>query len=168
MRRSVIRGLRFAGLAALCLPVFVLAESHPAASAEKTPQQQLTEQTTAWFNGRMEFMDHCAACHGADGKGHGPVAAVMSIRLPDLTGLTKRNGGEFPYEYVAKSIDGRKLPKSHGNLEMPIWGQRYSEGRNDRVGQIEVHAHIYELMVYVQSIQDEKGESRPPSSPLGR
>jgi mono/diheme cytochrome c family protein len=167
MLRSVVGKSRIAGIAALAVPALISGASHPAVSAE-TPQGKVAEQTTAWFNGRMEFMDHCAACHGADGKGHGPVAAVMAIKLPDLTGLSKRNGGEFPYDYVAKSIDGRKLPKSHGNLEMPIWGQRYSEGRNDRVGQTEVHAHIYELMVYLQTIQEPAGAPPTPSSPLGR
>jgi mono/diheme cytochrome c family protein len=156
------------GIACLAaLAAFLVAASQPVVAAEKTPQGQVTERTTAWFNGRTEFMDHCAACHGADAKGHGPVAAVMSIQLPDLSTLAQRHGGEFPYEYVAKSIDGRKLPKSHGNLEMPIWGQRYSEGRTDRVGEVEVHAHIYELLVYLRSIQ-ELGPSHTSGSTIAR
>ncbi len=128
----------------------------PAFAEDKTPQEQAAERTPAWFAGRTEFQDHCAACHGMDAKGHGPVAALMTISLPDLTTLTLRHGGEFPFDYVAKSIDGRKLPKAHGTLQMPVWGERYSEGRQDRVGQTQVHAHIYELMMYLDSIQETK------------
>ena len=133
---------------------FALITGQGAVAAEKTPQGQVTERTPAWFAGRLEFQDHCAACHGMDGKGHGPVAALMTITLPDLTTLTLRNNGEFPFDYVARSIDGRKLPKAHGSLKMPVWGERYSEGRNDRVGQTQAHAHIYELMMYLDSIQE--------------
>ena len=152
---SVIR----ASVIAAALFGLVLPDVHAAYAAEKTPQEQVTERTAAWFAGRVEFQNHCGACHGMDGKGHGPVAAVMSIDLPDLTQLNTRNGGEFPFDYVAKSIDGRNLPKAHGTLQMPVWGDRYSEGREDRVGETMVHGHIYELMMYLQSIQ----ESDPPS-----
>ncbi|HKJ75130.1 MAG TPA: cytochrome c [Alphaproteobacteria bacterium] len=130
-----------------------------ASSAAQTPQGQVSERTSAWYAGRVEFMDHCAACHGMDGKGNGPVAALMTVTLPDLTKLSARHDGEFPFDYVAASIDGRKLPKAHGSLKMPVWGKRYSEGRNDRVGQTQVHAHIYELMMYLSSIQEKSTAS---------
>ena len=42
------------------------------------------------------FATHCAACHGIDGEGGGPVAGVMKITMPNLRTLAKRNGGVFP------------------------------------------------------------------------
>ena len=135
--------------AAICL---LIAVGQPTVAAE-TPQGQAAERTPAWFNGRTEFMDRCAACHGIDAKGHGPVAALMTVALPDLTALSERHGGAFPYEFVSSAIDGRKKPRAHGSLEMPLWGKHYSEGRTDRVGEIQVNAHIYELLIYLESIQ---------------
>jgi cytochrome c2 len=130
--------------------------------AAETPQGQVTERTTAWFDGRTEFTNHCAACHGVDAKGHGPVAALMTISLPDLTGLSARHGGVFPYEFARAAIGARKQPRAHGTLEMPVWGKHYSEGRNDRVGQTQANTHIYELLIYLQSIQEPVPLARKP------
>ena len=152
MSRFIFRKTSIVAAAAVGLALFA---GQGAVAAEKTPQAQVTERTGAWFAGRNEFQNHCAACHGMDAKGHGPVAALMTITLPDLTTLRLRNKGEFPFDYVARSIDGRKLPKAHGSLHMPVWGDRYSEGRKDRVGQTQADAHIYELMMYLDSIQED-------------
>jgi len=35
--------------------------------------------------GRAHFADHCAACHGNDGKGKGVMGALMYPRTPDMT-----------------------------------------------------------------------------------
>src|SRR3954447_7798993 len=47
------------------------------------------------------FATHCAACHGVDGEGGGPVASVMNVSMPNLRTLAKRNGGVFPAEPVS-------------------------------------------------------------------
>jgi mono/diheme cytochrome c family protein len=47
-------------------------------------------------NGQQEYLNSCAVCHGADGKGDGPLADELRKRPSDLTTLTRRNGGEFP------------------------------------------------------------------------
>jgi hypothetical protein len=44
---------------------------------------------------------------------------------PDLSQLSKRNGGVFPFERVYKVIDGREEVKGHGPRDMPIWGRDY-------------------------------------------
>ncbi len=75
--------------------------------------------------GRAEYLSGCAACHGADGKGAGPIAPQLIKHPTDLTSLAKQNGGVFPVETVYRIIDGRTEVAVHGTREMPIWGYRF-------------------------------------------
>jgi mono/diheme cytochrome c family protein len=75
--------------------------------------------------GENEYMSNCAACHGSDAKGAGPVAAVLSIKPSDLTKISKKFNGQFPEEHIYKVIDGREMINPHGDTDMPIWGHRY-------------------------------------------
>jgi mono/diheme cytochrome c family protein/plastocyanin len=38
----------------------------------------------AWREGRDHFDEHCAVCHGGDGRGHSPLGASMYPPVPDL------------------------------------------------------------------------------------
>jgi hypothetical protein len=60
-----------------------------------------------------------------DAKGHGILSANLKVASPDLTLLTKKNGGVFPVERIYAVIDGRTQIASHGSRDMPIWGARY-------------------------------------------
>ncbi|MGO9166500.1 MAG: c-type cytochrome [Candidatus Sulfotelmatobacter sp.] len=75
------------------------------------------------IEGAKIFQHYCAACHGADGRGHGPASVALKHSPPDLTLISQRNGGKFPYQQVKDIIEGKQaaLP-AHGNREMPIWG----------------------------------------------
>ena len=72
--------------------------------------------------GKWEYDASCANCHGRDGKGGGSFAQMLQVSIPDLTTLSKRNGGVFPIARVYNVIDGREEVKAHGTREMPIWG----------------------------------------------
>jgi cytochrome c len=76
--------------------------------------------------GKREFENSCADCHGMDAKGNGVLAANLKVAPPDLTLLTKNNGGVFPVERIFAVIDGRTQIESHGSRDMPIWGTRYA------------------------------------------
>ncbi len=67
------------------------------------------------------FEGFCAACHGIGAMGDGPMAAILDISPPDLTGLAEANGGEFPVARVVRKIDGRDMLLSHGG-PMPLFG----------------------------------------------
>jgi mono/diheme cytochrome c family protein len=69
-----------------------------------------------------EFRNSCAACHGAEGKGDGPMAVLLTVKPPDLTVLAEKNQGNFPFSQVMRIIDGRAAVGAHGPREMPIWG----------------------------------------------
>jgi mono/diheme cytochrome c family protein len=70
--------------------------------------------------GEIEFLSSCAPCHGAEGKGNGPMSAALKATPPDLTVLAKNNGGVFPFSNVYEVIDGRKVVAAHGTREMPV------------------------------------------------
>jgi mono/diheme cytochrome c family protein len=74
--------------------------------------------------GARLFRMHCAPCHGATGRGNGPLAEHLRRAPTDLTTYTERNSGIFPSERVARIIDGRDVP-SHGDREMPVWGDAF-------------------------------------------
>ena len=76
--------------------------------------------------GKSEFQSSCASCHGADGKGNGPLREQLRVPPPDLTVLAKNNNGEFPAAALYQTIDGSKAVPAHGNREMPIWGERFN------------------------------------------
>jgi mono/diheme cytochrome c family protein len=74
-------------------------------------------------NGRTEFLSKCAECHGADGKGAGPMSSKLKRKPADLTALAKNNNGVFSAGAIAVIVDGRGAVP-HRGLEMPIWGCR--------------------------------------------
>ena len=103
--------------------------------------------------GEQMFKQYCAACHGKDGKGHGPLAAVLKTPPADLTTLAKRHDGKFPYEYVESVLQfGPGFP-SHGSSDMPTWGPifRYYDKRDERV----VKQRIRTLSEYIASLQSD-------------
>lgn len=72
-------------------------------------------------SGEALFRTHCVACHGAEGRGDGPLAEELRRRPADLTALA-RGGDGFDAEAVKRSIDGRRVVPSHGPRDMPVWG----------------------------------------------
>jgi mono/diheme cytochrome c family protein len=77
--------------------------------------------------GKYEYDSHCAECHGARGKGDGPYLQLLrsDTVMPDLTELSKKNGGVFPFPRVYGTIAGSVKVRAHGPSGMPIWGRVY-------------------------------------------
>ena len=107
-------------------------------------------------DGGAVFKTYCASCHGANGRGTGPVAIFLRVPPADLTQIARRNKGAFPADQVYRIIDGRQSVKTHGNSQMPVWGDAFSKsgGGTDEKA---VSARIRALVTFIESIQDRPG-----------
>ena len=56
--------------------------------------------------GRTTYLENCAACHGADGRGGGAQGSRLEVKPADLTLLARRNGGVVSSTAVYAAIDG--------------------------------------------------------------
>ena len=55
------------------------------------------------------------------------MSSVMAFRpVADLTTISQRNNGVFPFARIYGIIDGTEELKWHGTREMPIWGTQYT------------------------------------------
>ena len=107
--------------------------------------------------GEAEYLNSCAVCHGVYGKGDGPLGDVLLKRPADLTRLSERNGGAFPYSRVFATIDGRYALPSHGDREMPVWGRQFLE-EDVKVygpsgGEVVTTERIHNLAGYIETLQ---------------
>jgi mono/diheme cytochrome c family protein len=126
------------------------------AAQEEAAQQEDSEALKA-AKGRVTFRVYCSNCHGADAKGDGKLAPLLSVKPADLTRLvTAKDKGEFPAERVRQSIDGRAEVAGHGYREMPVWGDVFQpmDTEMSEPEKVEVAKRkIAELVAYLRTIQ---------------
>ena len=107
--------------------------------------------------GQDHYEAKCAVCHGADGKGNGPVANMLTKKPSDLTMMAKNNNGTFPFWAAYEIVDGRSGVGAHGTREMPVWGKEfYQSSRGGSPGistETIVRGQIMELLIYLRSLQ---------------
>lgn len=77
------------------------------------------------MSGQELYARFCASCHGAAGRGDGPVAGSFKIEVPDLTLIARRAKGVYPREQIERIIDGRHIIAAHGSRTMPVWGEDF-------------------------------------------
>ena len=102
--------------------------------------------------GARLYFNHCAACHGEDGEGSGPVAASMRVTTPNLRTLSQRNGGAFPTDAVTAYVDGRETKAAHGDRLMPIWGDVF-RGADQDAGSRTVRRRIAAVVEFISKLQ---------------
>lgn len=90
-------------------------------TASTATAQQATTGDPA--RGADLFAQNCAACHGPEATGDGPMAGALSNPPADLTALSAADG--FPLARVVRTIDGRDLI-AHGG-PMPLFGNLLKE-----------------------------------------
>ncbi|RDC71069.1 cytochrome c [Rhodovulum sp. 12E13] len=120
--------------------------SAPAQEAVGDPQQ-----------GAALYDLYCATCHGAEGRGDGPTAEIMTLQPADLTALSAGNGGVFPTARVVRQIDGRDPVLAHGS-PMPVFGP-FFEGEDTAMktpaGQpVLTSRPVADLVAWLMAIQE--------------
>ena len=119
--------------------------------AQEKPTPVLSPDVAA---GKQTYMDHCAACHGADARGHGPAASALKKPPANLTTLALRHNGKFPEDYVSRVVRSGDPISGHGSSDMPIRGPVFS--MYDNGDELAVRKRIKNLCNYLASIQDTK------------
>jgi mono/diheme cytochrome c family protein len=99
--------------------------------------------------GKTEYEASCAACHGQNGKGDGPVSVELRTKPSDLALIAERNGGVFPADVLYRIIDGRRTIRAHGTFEMPVWGPVFLRSGSEDA----VRGRILAIIAYLRSMQ---------------
>lgn len=107
-------------------------------------------------DGRMQFVDQCQICHGADAKGQGALAPTLPVKPSNLTTIAARNGGVFPRNAVAATIDGLNRGEHPLNV-MPEFGAGdmgpLIMTEEDGVP-VPIPANLLALVDYLETIQE--------------
>ena len=121
------------------------------------PAGALAGEPGAQEIGAALYGQFCAGCHGAEGRGDGPLAPLISAQMPDLTRLSAANEGVFPMLEVVHTIDGRTRLAAHGG-PMPVWGAVFGQPAQLRVGlhgsPLEAHGRIMALTLHLEAMQE--------------
>ena len=116
-----------------------------------TQAAQKPRLSAAVVRGEVTFRDHCAVCHGNQGKGDGPVAPALTPRPTDLAGLTKRTG-TFPAAQLTAALKGTDPVVAHGVSTMRIWGVFFSADANGDTK--ESDRRISDVVEFIKTIQE--------------
>jgi mono/diheme cytochrome c family protein len=139
--------MRFTVLTSILL-FFILA-----AVAKDAPTVNQTQFPPSYMpSGQKMYKQFCAACHGANAKGDGPAASTLKTRPSDLTTLTKRHEGKFPYDYVSTILRFGPGFSAHGSSDMPTWGPIFEI--IDKSNEQAVRQRIKRLSDYLASLQE--------------
>ncbi len=114
------------------------------------------------YEGRRLYVSYCLLCHGADGKGDGPLATAMKISPADLTTTVRSRSDTILTKIITgegrQTITGRDR---HNLLSeaMPEWNEVFNESqvkaliaylrflgsaRHDLMGDPEVGLELYQ------------------------
>ena len=108
-------------------------------------------------DGQLLYMENCASCHGATGRGDGPAASGLGTPPADLTRIAARRDGIWPMLEVMSIIDGysrRTLQRD----EMPIFDD-FLKGDMIDVDtgnglKAPMQANLIEMVNYLETLQD--------------
>jgi mono/diheme cytochrome c family protein len=132
--------------AALAVLQPALSQEQAKVTARKAPVRQTSE-----VSGAELFHSYCASCHGQNGKGDGPAAPALKAAPPDLTLLTKKNGGQFPADHLMNVLANESDYPVHGSKDMPVWGPIFRKmGADQTLGRLRAH----NVTDYLKSIQE--------------
>ena len=145
--------------AALLVAAAATGQTQPAQPTTQQPPAAGQTVPTQLERGAARYQRYCAACHGKQADGKGPMASSLRQAPSDLRRIAERNGGRFDRRAIAASIDGRGTVGSHGTEDNPVWGWR---GMRARKGGGPPSPSMVDMLVYLESIQIQP-EAKPKS-----
>jgi mono/diheme cytochrome c family protein len=101
--------------------------------------------------GEMTYVLYCHSCHGKAAKGDGPLAKDLKVFLPDLTLMSARNGGSYPYDRVVRIIRGGEPLRGHGTADMAAWNNAFRKTMGSE--EAATAAATHNLTHYIWSLQ---------------
>jgi mono/diheme cytochrome c family protein len=102
-------------------------------------------------NGKAMYTSYCAPCHGAEGRGNGPVAPALTTQPTDLSRLAKANHGKYPETHILSVLRFGTDVRAHGSAEMPVWGSVFA--KMSKVNSQEKDLRTANLCRYLESLQ---------------
>jgi mono/diheme cytochrome c family protein len=123
------RRLRFYFLAVV--PMLLIAAPWPQAHVVLVPATSTSFHSAppgftaaSIARGRVLYEQNCVACHGADGRGEGPLAASLAVWPPNLNGplLWRRADGDLLWRILHGTRDAQ-----HDGATMPGFGEKIDE-----------------------------------------
>ena len=116
------------------------------------PAPVATQEPLIVRDGKEDYRWHCVACHGEDGRGRGAMADILVVPPADLTRISQRHGGIFPFWQVYAMISGKSAVAGHQTCQMPEYWERLRSGEA-KPGYLPAHVRILMLTHYLDSIQ---------------
>ena len=141
-----------AGLLLIAASGTTLKAQSTGTAPERGPKKAPINYSAPTDGGQM-YKDYCAACHGMEGRGDGPVAPFLKTPLPDLGKLAQRNGGKFPSTRVMSVLRFGTDSHAHGTADMPIWGSLF-QTQHHSGGAAASELRIANLTDFISSLQD--------------
>lgn len=104
--------------------------------------------------GGIIYAKECSQCHGTTATGAGAESLGLGVAAPDLTGLSARNDGAFPREFVRRFVMGL-IETDDPDAPMPEFskvGLRHVYPNGGADGEV-LEADFSDLLDYLESIQ---------------
>jgi len=144
----LIRLSALVGIGCLVTVFAASASAQTQTAAQKTVKQAPVKSISD-VSGAATFKEYCAACHGPEGHGNGPAATALKPVPSDLTLITQRAGGKFPFASIKSKIAGDDVIAAHGSRDMPTWGPLFKAVDTSSVAEL----RLTNLVKYLEEIQ---------------
>lgn len=125
------------------------------ACQQSTSDTANTATRDAVSRGQGIYTKECAQCHGAAGEGGGPASLGIGVVPPDLVGLSSRNGGTFPRDFVRQYVLGLTEENDSAG-PMPDFarvGLRHVYPKGGADGEV-LETDFENLLDYLEAIQE--------------
>jgi mono/diheme cytochrome c family protein len=103
-------------------------------ASSRKMKNPFVDSAEAVATGRMHFADHCALCHGNDGRGKTEIGQNLYPKAPDMWGVETQSLSDGEIFYIIKN--GVRL------TGMPAWGQDTSEDDSESWQLVSFIRHI--------------------------